>query len=117
MFARLSAKVLLLAAAVALVFFGIGLLGLALATALVTHFGTVGAYALTGAVMLMLALLAVGLMALSKPHRPPPPPPGAFLAMLLGGLARDVPWAAVLSAGAAAIAEMLLKRKKPQTRD
>jgi len=118
MFARLSAKALLLAAAAALVFFGIGLLGIALASALVVHFGAAGAYAVTGAVMLVLALLVVGLMALfKKPRRPPPPPPGAFLGMLLGGLARDVPWAAVLSAGLAGVAEMLLKRKKARAKD
>ncbi len=119
MFARLSAKALLLAAAAALVFFGIGLLGIALASALVVHFGAAGAYAVTGAVMLVLALLVVGLMALfNKPRRPPPPPPpGAFLGMLLGGLARDVPWAAVLSAGLAGVAEMLLRRKKARAKD
>ena len=116
MFARLSAKALLLAAAAALVFFGIGLLGIALASALVVHFGTAGAYAVSGAVMLVLALLVVGLMALFKPRRPPPPP-GAFLGMLLGGLARDVPWAAVLSAGLAGVAEMLVKRKKARAKD
>ena len=117
MFARLSAKALLLAAAAALVFFGVGLLGIALASALVIHFGTAGAYAVTGAVMLVLALLLVGIMSLFKPRRPPPPPPGAFLGMLLGALARDVPWAAVLSAGLAGTAEMLLRRKKARAKD
>ena len=39
MFARLSAKFLVLVAAAALVFFGVGLLGLALAETLVAHFG------------------------------------------------------------------------------
>lgn len=112
MFARLASKALILAAAAALIFFGIGLLGVALATALVTFLGAAGAYAIAGAVMLLLALVAVGIMALSKPRRPPPPPPGAFFTMLLGGLAKDLPWAAVLSAGLAGITELLLKRTR-----
>lgn len=112
MFARLASKALILAAAAALIFFGIGLLGVALATALVTFLGAGGAYAVAGAVMLLLALVVVGIMALSKPRRPPPPPPGAFLTMLLGGLAKDLPWAAVLSAGLAGITELLLKRNR-----
>ncbi len=112
MFARLSAKALVLTAAAALVFFGVGLLGLALAAALVALLGTAGAYAVAGAVMLVLALAIVGLMALLKPRRPPPPPPGAFLSLLLGALAKDLPWAAVLSAGLAGVTEMLLKRRR-----
>ena len=112
MFARLSAKALLLTTAAALVFFGVGLLGVALASALTALLGTAGAYAVAGAVMLLLVLTMVGLMALTKPRRPPPPPPGAFLTMLLGALAKDLPWAAVLSAGLAGVTEMLLKRRR-----
>jgi predicted Co/Zn/Cd cation transporter (cation efflux family) len=110
MFARLAAKALLLAAAAALVFFGVGLLGVALASALTAFLGAAGAYAVAGAVMLLLALVIVGLMALMRPRRPPPPPPGAFLTMLLGALAKDLPWAAVLSAGLAGVTELVLKR-------
>jgi hypothetical protein len=111
MFARLAAKALVLAAAAALIFFGIGLLGVALASTLASALGLAGAYAASGAVMLLLALVIVGVMALMKPRRPPPPPAGAFISMLLGGLARDLPWAAVLSAGLAGVTEMVLKRK------
>jgi len=108
MLARLCAKALLLAATAALVFFGIGLLGISLAGALVSHLGAPGAYAAAGAGLLVLALLLVGMMALFKPRRPPPPP---FVAVLLQALARDVPWAMVLSTGVAGVAEMLRKRK------
>ena len=111
MFARLAAKALLLAACAALIFFGIGLLGVALASALAASLGVTAAYAVSGATLLVLALLVVAIMSLVKPRRPPPPPPGAFISMLLGGLARDLPWAAVLSTGLAAVTEMLLKRK------
>jgi hypothetical protein len=71
----------------------------------------------SGAVLLLLALTIVGLMALMKPRRPPPPPPGAFVTMLMGALAKDLPWAAVLSAGLAGITEMLLKRNRHRARE
>lgn len=117
MFARLSAKALLLTAAAALIFFGIGLLGVAMASALVAMLGTAGAYAVTGAVLLLLALVIVGLMALTKPRRPPPPAAGAFVTMLLGALAKDLPWAAVASAGIAGVTEMLLRRNRKPSKD
>ena len=117
MFARLSAKALVLTAAAALIFFGVGLLGVALASALATMLGVAGAYAVAGAVMLLLALVIVGLMALLNPRHPPPPPPGAFLSMLLGGLAKDLPWAAVLSAGLAGVTEMLLRRNRNRPKE
>jgi hypothetical protein len=116
MLARLIAKALVLTAAAALIFFGIGLLGVALALVLTAFLGVAGATAVAGAAMLILALGLVGVMALTKPRRPPPPPPGAFLTMLLGAMARDLPWAAVLSAGLAGATEMLLKRSRNKTK-
>jgi hypothetical protein len=113
MFARIGAKLLLLVAAAALVFFGVGLLGLGLASALVMELGTAGAYALTGGIMLLVVLAGMGIATMVKPRRPPPPPPGAFASLLLGALAKDLPWAAVLSAGLAGLTQMLLKRRKP----
>jgi hypothetical protein len=113
MFARIGAKLLLLAAAAALVFFGVGLLGLGLASALVMELGTAGAYGLTGAIMLLVVLAGMGIAAMVKPRRPPPPPPGAFASLLLGALAKDLPWAAVISAGLAGLTQMLLKRRNP----
>lgn len=117
MFARLSAKALILVAAAALIFFGVGLLGVALASALAAMVGIAGAYAVAGVVMLLLALAIVGLMALARPRRPPPPPPGAFISLLLGGLAKDLPWAAVLSAGLAGVTELLLKRNRTRAKE
>jgi hypothetical protein len=49
MFARLTAKAIWAAAAIAMAFFGIGLLAMALAAALVTVLGTAGGYAIAGA--------------------------------------------------------------------
>jgi hypothetical protein len=116
MFARLSAKALLLTAAAALIFFGVGLLGAALASVLVALLGTPGAYALTGALMLLLAMAVVGLV-MRKPQHPPPPPASAFVPLLLGALAKDLPWAAVVSAGIAGVTGMLLRRNKRPSKD
>ena len=110
MFPRFGARILLMTAAAALVFFGVGLLGLALASALVAQLGA--AYAITGGIMLLMVLAGMGVSAMMRPRQPPPPPPG-LASLLLGALAKDVPWAAVLSAGVAGLADMLLKRRNP----
>jgi uncharacterized iron-regulated membrane protein len=77
---------------------------------LVALLGTPGAYALTGALMLLLAMLVVGLV-MRKPRRPPPEA-NTFIPVLLGALAKDLPWAAVVSAGIAGVTGMLLRRNK-----
>ena len=56
-----------------MVFFGIGLLGMALAAALVTRFGPVGGYAIAGAILLLPPLLWAVVTHLSRPRKPPPP--------------------------------------------
>ena len=112
MFPRFGARILLMTAAAALVFFGVGLLGLALASALVAQLGVAAAYAITGGIMLLMVLAGMGVSAMMRPRQPPPPPPG-LASLLLGALAKDVPWAAVLSAGVAGLADMLLKRRNP----
>lgn len=117
MFARIGAKALFLVAAAAMIFFGVGLLGMALALALTDMLGATGAYAVAGGVLLLLALAVFGLTALLRPRRPPPPAPGAFLSMLMGALARDLPWATVVSAGLAGIAELLVRRQRSRSRD
>jgi len=112
MFARLGAKLLVMVAAAALVFFGVGLLGLALAAALVTELGTAGAYAITGGLMLLIVLAGMGVYAMTRPRQPPPQASG-LSSLLLGALAKDVPWGAVISAGVAGLAELLLRRRNP----
>jgi hypothetical protein len=116
MFARIGAKLAFLIAAAALVFFGIGLLGMAMAMALAAFFGPAGAYAVAGGILLLLALAIIGLMALLKPRRRAPPP-GAFVPILMAALAKDLPWAAVISAGLAAASEMWLKRQRKKAKE
>jgi hypothetical protein len=113
MFARISAKFLFLAAGAACVFFGVGLLGLALASALTATLGVAGAYALAGAILLVPVVLWGLVKTMSRPPRPaPPPPPSGILAALIAAVAKETPWVAVIGAGLAGAAEMFLNRNR-----
>jgi hypothetical protein len=110
MLARLSAKAVLLAVGLGMAFFGVGLLGVALATSLFAQFGAAGAYAIAGGVLLLPPLFwAVGKL-LFRPKRPPPP--SGLMAMVIAALAREAPWAAVAGAGLTGLVEMFLNRNK-----
>ncbi len=67
MFARITAKVVLATIAVAMAFFGIGLLVLALVSALATPLRSVGGYALSGAILLLPPLIWALIVHLSRP--------------------------------------------------
>lgn len=111
MFARLTAKAILAAAAIAMAFFGIGLLGLALAHALVSALGVAGGYALAGAILLLPPLGWVIAGTLFRPRRPPPPPPAnELMRTLLAAVARDKPWLAVVGTGLVSVVNMFLNR-------
>jgi hypothetical protein len=69
MFARLTAKAVLAAAAIAMAFFGIGFLGMALASLLVKAVGPVGGYALSGVVLLVPPLVWAVVTHLSRPKK------------------------------------------------
>lgn len=113
MFARLTAKIVLAAIAVALAFFGIGLLGMALAAALTSWLGIAGADALAGAVFLVPPLIWAIVVHVSRPRRPTPQA-GGIAQSLLGAIARQSPWAAVAAAALTGAAEMFLNRNKPR---
>src|SRR5215470_12797530 len=111
MFAKLTAKAILAAAAIAMAFFGIGLLGMAVSAALVKALGTVGGYALAGAVLLVPPLLWAIITHLSR--KPPPPPVNNELTrVLLAAVAKETPWIAIIGAGLASVASMFLNRNK-----
>ena len=114
MFARLTAKAIFTACAIALAFFGIGFLGLALCTALVELLGVAGAYALVGALFLLPPLIwALVLMSGSRQPKPEPPNnSGQVARALLAAVARETPWVAIVGAGLAGAAEMFLNRQK-----
>jgi hypothetical protein len=111
MFARLTAKAILAAAAIAMAFFGIGLLGLALAHALVAALGVAGGYALAGAILLLPPLIWVLLGTFTQARKPPPPPPGnELMRTLIAAVARDKPWVAVVGTGLVSVVNMFLNR-------
>ena len=117
MFARLSAKAIFVAAAVALVFFGIGLIGLAIATLLTPHFGAAGGYAIAGAVFVAPPLLWAAIVcAVQPPRREAPPSSGGrdLMNLLFAALARETPWAAVVGAGLVGVVNLFLNRNKPK---
>jgi hypothetical protein len=114
MIGRLSAKAVMLAIGLGMAFFGVGLLGLALAASLVALFGIAGALAIAGGVLLLPPLFwAVGRL-LFKPRKPPPPPTSGIVTALLAAVAKETPWIAVIGAGIAGAADMFLNRNKPK---
>ena len=112
MFARLITKAVFVAIAIAMAFFGIGLLGMALAGLLAATLGVVGGYAVAGAVLLVPPLLWVLVMRLSRPRKPVPPPQSELTRVLLAAVAKETPWIAIVGAGVAAAANMFLNRNK-----
>jgi len=112
MFARLTAKAVLAAAAIAMAFFGIGLLGMALASALVKAVGTVGGYALAGVALGVPPLIWAIVTHLSRPKRQPTPANNELTRALLAAVAKETPWIAIIGAGLAGAANMFLNRNK-----
>jgi hypothetical protein len=117
MFARISAKFLFLVAGAACVFFGVGLLGLALVSALTASLGAAGAYALTGGVLLLPVLLWGSIKSMSRLARPAPPPPSGILTALIAAVAKEMPWVAIIGTGLAGAAEMFLNRNRSKPKD
>ncbi len=111
MFARLTAKAILAAAAIAMAFFGIGLLGMAVAAALVMWLGTVGGYAVAGIVFLVPPLVWAIVIHVSKPKKPQPPA-SDLSRVLLAAVAKEAPWVAIIGAGIAGAANMFLNRNR-----
>jgi hypothetical protein len=113
MIARLGAKAVLLAIGLGMAFFGVGLLGLALAQSLKQLFGEAGALAIAGGVLLLPPFFWAVAKLLFRAPKPPPPASG-LLATLVAAVAKETPWMAVIGAGITGLAEMLLNRNKPR---
>jgi hypothetical protein len=111
MFARLTAKAVLAAVAIAMAFFGIGLLGMALATALVAALGAVGGYAVAGAVFLVPPLIWAIVMHFTRRQKQAVPN-NELTRVLLAAVAKETPWIAIIGAGLAGAANMFLNRNK-----
>jgi hypothetical protein len=117
MFARLSAKAVLLAVAIALVFFGVGLIGLGIAAGLAILVGAPWGDAITGTLFLLPPLIWAFAIVTARPSRPAMPVnSGArqIMTAILAALAKETPWIAVVGAGLAGVANMFLSRNKSQ---
>ena len=114
MFARLTAKVTLAAAAIAMAFFGIGLLGVALELALAAVLGNAGAYAVAGLILLAPPLIWATVIHLKRPQRRPQQlgANNELTRVLLAAVAKETPWLAIVGAGLAGVANMFLNRNK-----
>ena len=114
MFARLTAKVIFVAAAIAMAFFGIRFLGMALAAALVAALGTVGGYALAGVVLLMPPLLWAFITHLVRRRRPAQQqaPNSDLTRVLFAAIAKETPWVAIIGAGLIGVSNLFLNRNK-----
>jgi hypothetical protein len=113
MFAQLTAKAIFWACAIALAFFGIGFLGVALCTALAEVLGVAGSYALVGALFVLPPLV----WALAMMNREPPAKPESVkgsnqvVRALLAAVAKETPWIAIVGAGVAGAIEMFVSRR------
>jgi hypothetical protein len=117
MFARLTAKAILAAGAIAMAFFGIGFLGMAVATALVASIGPVWGYVTAGAIFLVPPLVWALVMHWSAPAKPAPQPAlssNPLVRTLFAAVAKETPWIAIIGAGLAGAADLFLNRNKPQ---
>jgi hypothetical protein len=112
MFARLTAKAIFVATAIAMAFFGVGLLGMALAGTLTASLGMVGGYAVAGALLLAPPLLWALITRLSQPSKPSPPANNELTRVLLAAVAKEAPWVAIIGAALAGAANMFLNRNK-----
>jgi hypothetical protein len=115
MFARLSAKAIVLAAAVALVFFGVGLIGLGIAASLEPYVGTAWADAIAGTLFLLPPLIwAIAVISARPPRQAQQADAGSrqIMTAIIAALAKETPWIAVVGAGLAGAANLFLSRNK-----
>ena len=114
MFARLSAKAILLAAAMAFAFFGIGLIGFGIAASLVPYVGAAWGNVIAGAIFLLPPLIwAIAVISVPRRRRPAERAgAGPLMTAIIAALAKETPWIAVVGAGLAGVAELFLNRNK-----
>ncbi|MGH6827886.1 MAG: hypothetical protein ACREFW_03140 [Rhizomicrobium sp.] len=114
MLARLGAKAVALVAGVALIFFGVGLIGFGIAAGFASIVGRGWGDAIAGAIFLLspaiwaLAVLGRG----ARPASARSPRMNSVLTALFTALARETPWVAVAGATLASAAAMFLNRNK-----
>ncbi len=111
---RIAAGAVLAIIGLLLIVFGVGLLAYALAAALVPALGLAGGAAVAGAIFVLPPFLwaIIALLIRRTPPKPVSPLQSGLGLTLFGLVAREVPWIAILGAGAIAAGEMFLTRRK-----
>ncbi len=115
MFARVGAKVLLLVIAVALVFFGVGLIGFAIAAAFAPLVGQAWGDAIAAAIFLLPPLLWAIIVLSIRPQRSvmaDNPGVRQIMSAIFTAVAKETPWVAVVGAGLLGVANLFLNRNK-----
>ena len=113
--ARIAAKAVLGLIGAALIFFGVGFLGYAIAVALSANLGLAGGAAVAGAIFVVPPFLWAVLVSAFRPMRKrPEPTPGAteLLTAVVAGLAKEVHWIAIIGAGIVGATEMFFRGRK-----
>lgn len=109
---KAAAAMVLALIGVALIFFGVGFLAYALATALSPALGIAGGAALTGAMFVVPPFIwAIIMLALRRPRPRPVVPPDSLWMALFAAIAKETPWVAIVGAGLVAAAEIFLSRR------
>jgi hypothetical protein len=110
--AKAAAAAVLALIGVALIFFGVGFLAYALASALAPSLGVAGGAAVTGAIFVVPPFLwAIIMLSLRRTVPKPIVPPGSLWMALFAAIARETPWVAIVGAGLVAAAEIFLSRR------
>jgi hypothetical protein len=109
---KAAAAMVLALIGVALIFFGVGFLAYALATALSPALGIAGGAAVTGAMFVVPPFIwAIIMLALRRPRPRPVVPPDSLWMALFMAIAKETPWVAIVGAGLVAAAEIFLSRR------
>lgn len=113
---KVAAAMVLALLGVMLVFFGVGFLAYAIATALTPSLGVAGGAAVTGAIFVVPPFFwAVIILTLRRAPAPKPAaaPSGLWLT-LFAAIAKETPWIAIVGAGLVAAAEIFLAARRPR---
>jgi hypothetical protein len=112
MFARLGAKAVLAMMGLALIFFGVGLIGFGIAAALTPHIGAAWGDVIAGAIFLLPPLIWAFAVMSSAPRPRTRSGAAPVLTALFTALAKETPVVAVVGAALASAAELFLNRNK-----